>query len=100
MKSMISAAVGAALLGVLALSQPAFAQKTARQCGDEWNAGKATLQASGKTRTAFMAECRGVPAAAAKPATLAKGQYASEAEAKTSCSRIRPSSATCSMAIS
>ena len=91
MKSMFTAAVGAALLGLLAMSQPALAQqKTAKQCSDEWTASKASLQAGGKTRRAFIAECRGVaeaaPSTPAEPATPAKGQYATEAEAKSSCS--------------
>ena len=80
-------AVCAALVGLLALSQSAIAeQKTARQCNDDWSANKASIQASGKTKRVFMAECRGVALAA--PASVvapAKGQYASEAEAKASC---------------
>jgi hypothetical protein len=81
-------AVCAAVVGLLALSQSAVAeQKTARQCNDDWNTNKASIQASGKTKRIFMAECRGValaaPASAAAPAD--KGQYATEAEAKASC---------------
>ncbi len=81
-------AVCAAVVGLLALSQSAVAeQKTARQCNDDWSANKASIQASGKTKRVFMAECRGValaaPASAAAPAD--KGQYATEAEAKASC---------------
>jgi len=81
-------AVCAVLVGLLALSQSAIAeQKTARQCNDDWSANKASIQASGKTKRVFMAECRGValtaPASVAAPAE--KGQYASEAEAKASC---------------
>src|SRR5262249_30376399 len=81
-------AVCAAVVGLLALSQSAIAeQNTARQCNDDWSANKASIQASGKTKRVFMAECRGValaaPASAAAPAE--KGQYATEAEAKASC---------------
>src|SRR5262245_34122921 len=55
-------AVCAALLGLLALSPSAIAeQKTARQCNDDWSANKAAIQASGKTKRVFMAECRGAP---------------------------------------
>ena len=55
----------AALVGLLALSQSAVAQqKTAKQCNDEWSADKAAIQASGKTKRVFVAECRGVPVAA------------------------------------
>src|SRR5258708_27466893 len=83
-------AVCAAVVGLLALSQSAVAeQKTARQCNDDWSANKASIQASGKTKRVFMAECRGValaaPASAAAPAD--KGKYATEAEAKASCPR-------------
>src|SRR5438876_9962990 len=64
----------AAMLGLA--SVPAAAQqKTAKQCNDEWTANKATIQASGKTKKAFVAECRGqataAPAAAPKPGTTA-----------------------------
>ena len=74
----------AALVGLLALSQSAVAQqKTAKQCNDEWTADKAAIQASGKTKRLFVAECRGVPAAVRAAATPAgKDQYATEAEAK------------------
>src|SRR5207253_8127330 len=59
----------AALVGLLAWSQAAIAQqKTARQCNDEWSASKASIQASGKTKRAFVAECRGVPVVARAPA--------------------------------
>jgi hypothetical protein len=80
-------AVCAAVVGLLALSQSAVAeQKPARQCNDDWNANKASIQASGKTKRIFMAECRGVALAAASAAAPAdKGQYATEAEAKASC---------------
>jgi len=87
MKPIFTAAC-AALVGLLALSQSAVAQqKTVKQCNDEWSADRATIQASGKTKRVFVAECRGVPlvarVAAAVPA--AKDQYATEAEAKANC---------------
>jgi hypothetical protein len=78
----------AALVGLLALSQSAVAQqKTVKQCNDEWTAGKAAIQASGKTKRVFVAECRGVPVAARQSAATPAGkdQYATEAEAKTNC---------------
>src|SRR5713101_6435007 len=64
----------AAMLGLA--SVPAAAQqKTAKQCNDEWTANKATIQASGKTKKAFVAECRGqaaaAPTATPKPAATA-----------------------------
>ena len=64
----------AAMLG-LAWSPAAAQQKTIKQCDDEWTANKAAIQASGKTKKVFNAECRGqataAPAAAPKPATTA-----------------------------
>lgn len=83
-----AAAACAALVGLMALSQSAVAQqKTVKQCNDEWAANKAAIQASGKIKRAFVAECRGVPVPAQAPAAvpLGKDQYASEAEAKASC---------------
>ena len=47
--------------------------KTAKECSAEWTASKATIQASGKTKKAFMAECRGQTAAGAPPASAAPG---------------------------
>ena len=46
-------------------------QKTAKQCNDEWTANKATIQASGKTKKVFIAECRGQTTGAAAPAPVA-----------------------------
>jgi hypothetical protein len=58
----------AAMLALASL--PAAAQqKTAKQCNDEWTANKATIQASGKTKKAFVAECRGQAPAATAPAS-------------------------------
>jgi hypothetical protein len=57
-----------AMLGLASL--PAAAQqKTAKQCNDEWTANKATIQASGKTKKAFVAECRGQTPSATAPAS-------------------------------
>jgi len=88
MRKIFTAVLCAASLGLVALSPPAAAQqKTTRQCSDEWAADRAAIQASGKTKRVFVAECRGVPvpAVASRTATLGKGQYATEAEAKGSC---------------
>ena len=64
----------AVMLG-LAWSPAAAQQKTVKQCDVEWTANKAAIQASGKTKKVFNAECRGqataAPAAAPKPATTA-----------------------------
>ena len=86
MKPNVAAALCAALVGLLAWSQSAIAEpKTARQCNSDWAANKASIQASGKTKRAFMAECRGVPIAARPSAAPDKSQYATEAEAKANC---------------
>jgi hypothetical protein len=82
-------AASAALVAVLAWSPPVLAQqKTIKQCRDEWSANTAAIAASGKTQRVFVAECRGVPVparTATVAAELAKGQYATEAEAKAGC---------------
>src|SRR5256885_15120347 len=57
----------AAMLG-LAYAPAAAQQKTVKQCNDEWTANKAAIQASGKTKKAFVAECRGQAATGAAPA--------------------------------
>jgi hypothetical protein len=76
MRPTFTAAACAALVGLLALAQSAGAEpKTARQCNSDWAANKTAIQASGKTKGAFVAECRGI--------TVAPRQ--SEAEAKASC---------------
>jgi len=88
MKARFSVVLCAAALGAMALSPAAFAQqKTAKQCNDEWAADKAAIQASGKTKRVFVAECRGVPVAsrAAAAVSLREGQFAAESEAKASC---------------
>jgi len=89
MKTTFTVAACAALMGLSALAPSAFAeQKTIKQCNDEWAADQAAIAASGKTKQVFVAECRGVPipARTAVAVPLGKGQYASEAEAKTTCS--------------
>lgn len=102
----------AALAAGLVFGAPALAQqKTAKQCNEEWKANEAALQASGKTKKEFVAECRGTapatsgatvpgatqaPAAAPKTATkppatgktgapAAAGQFSTEAQAKAHC---------------
>jgi hypothetical protein len=103
--------LGATVVAIsLLLFAPALAQqqqqKTAKECNAEWTARKTELQASGTTKKAFIAQCRGTaaaapsgttqpPAAGAAPGTPAKpaatgtpaaaGQFASEAQAKGHC---------------
>jgi hypothetical protein len=89
MKPTFAGVAVAAVVGLLALSQSAIAQqKTAKQCNDEWAANKPAIQANGKTKRLFLAECRGLPVpvrSAAVAAPAGKDQYATEAEAKASC---------------
>jgi hypothetical protein len=90
MRSTFIAPLCAAMIGLVAWSQAALAeQKTAKQCGAEWAADKAAIQAAGKTRRTFLAECRGLPPPPIAAMTdLAKGQYRTELEARTSCDHI------------
>jgi hypothetical protein len=69
---LLRCAAAAASIAILAAASQAQ-QKTARACEAEWRANKAAIQGSGKTKKAFMVECRagtGQPAAArqAQPA--------------------------------
>ena len=87
-KMIFTAVFCAASVGLMALAPPAVAQqKTVKQCNDEWVAERAAIQASGKTKPMFLAECRGLPVPARTPGTaaLAQGQYATESEARASC---------------
>jgi hypothetical protein len=85
MRPTFTAAACAALVGLLALAQSAGAEpKTAGQCNSDWAANKTAIQASGKTKGAFVAECRGITVAP-RQSHLDKGQYTTEAEAKASC---------------
>ena len=53
------------IAAVIALAAPAAAQqKSAKECNAEWTANKASIQASGKTKKVYVAECRGVETAA------------------------------------
>jgi hypothetical protein len=96
-----------ALVAVLALPAAVQAQqKSVRQCNAEWTANRAALQASGKLRKDFIAECRGLTANTAtktappdqpreaappprRPATVglatSEGQHATEEAAKAQC---------------
>src|SRR5262249_52005526 len=75
----------AALVGLLALAQSAGAEpKTARQCNSDWVANKTAIQASGKTKRAFVAEGRGITGAP-RQSPLDKGQDPTQARGKTRC---------------
>ena len=74
----IGVACAAALVGIVVCGAPASAQqKTAKQCSEEWKANKASIQASGKTKKAFVTECRGqtVAAAPAQPQPAPAPRY-------------------------
>jgi hypothetical protein len=64
-------AVAATMLVSLAVAPAPASAKTVKACQKEWQADKAAMQAAGKTEKAYVAECRGTPAAAA-PATKTK----------------------------
>jgi hypothetical protein len=62
----IGAACAAVLVAIAVCGVPASAQqKTAKQCAQEWAANKEAIRASGKTKKAYVAECRAQTAAAA-----------------------------------
>jgi hypothetical protein len=87
---MLTIGLCGALVGLTALLQPALAQqKSAKQCNDEWKADKAAIQASGRTKKVFVAECRGIAVEAAKPTRkvtpVGEGQHATESDAKATC---------------
>jgi hypothetical protein len=87
MRLMLITPLCAALAGSVTWQVALAQQKTAKECSSEWAAEKAAIQATGKTKRVFIAECRGLPATSKvtpSPA-LASGQFRSEAEAKASC---------------
>ena len=63
----------AASIVVLATASQAQ-QKTAKACEAEWRANKAAIQGAGKTKKAFMVECRSGAAAAAPSTEPAQAQ--------------------------
>ncbi len=67
----------AVLASMAILAAPSQAQqKSAKACDAEWNANKASIQGSGKTKKAFMIECRAGtgPVAQAPSETAPVGQ--------------------------
>ncbi len=68
----------AAVASIAILSTASQAeQKTAKACEAEWRANKASIQGSGKTKKAFIVECRsgtGQAAAAPSPTAAAPAQ--------------------------
>jgi hypothetical protein len=62
------ATICAALAGASVLSAPAFAQKTEKECQDEWRANRAANQAAKITEKDYVTKCR-AGTTAAQPAT-------------------------------
>jgi hypothetical protein len=68
-RRLIGAAWCAVVVGLLAVPGSAWAQqKTVKECNAEWTANKAAIQASGKRKKDFIAECRGTAQSTATPA--------------------------------
>jgi hypothetical protein len=72
MRTRIVSALATATLVSFAFAAVPASAKTVKECQTAWRADKAAMQAAGKTEKAYVAECRGV-AAAAKPAAAAAG---------------------------
>jgi hypothetical protein len=70
MRTRIVSALATATLVSFAFAAVPASAKTVKECQTAWRADKAAMQAAGKTEKAYVAECRGV-AAAAKPAAAA-----------------------------
>ena len=76
-RRLIGVAWCAVVVGLLAAPGSLWAQqKTVKECNAEWTANKAAIQASGKRKKDFMAECRGTAQTTTAPATAAPAQPA------------------------
>jgi hypothetical protein len=68
-RRLIGVAWCAVVVGLIAAPGSVWAQqKTVKQCNEEWTANKAAIQASGKRKKDFIAECRGTAQTTAAPA--------------------------------
>lgn len=66
-----AAAIGAALIGLLAVSSEGMAQpKPTTECQKEWQASKAANLARGVTERVYMDQCRGGGISALRAATF------------------------------
>jgi len=72
MRIRIFAVLATAMLAGLALTSAPASAKTVKACQQEWQADKVAMQAAGKTEKAYVAECRGKPAASAAAASKPK----------------------------
>jgi hypothetical protein len=83
-KRLIGVAWCAVVVGLLAAPGSLWAQqKTVKECNEEWTANKAAIQASGKRKKDFIAECRGTAPSAAAPAPAQPAPGAPSAGTKT-----------------
>lgn len=76
----------AAAASIAILSAASHAEtKTAKACEAEWKANKAAMQGAGKTKKAFMVECRSgaAPSAAAPSPNAAQAQAPAPARTRT-----------------
>jgi hypothetical protein len=81
MRALVSFAIGAALLALVAPFSPTVAQqKTVKACQEEWRANKAANQAKGITEKSYVEQCR-TGAATAQPAQPAPTPAATPAPA-------------------
>jgi hypothetical protein len=70
-RRLIGVAWCAVVVGLLVAPGSVWAQqKTVKQCNEEWTANKAAIQASGKRKKDFIAECRGTAQSTAAPAPM------------------------------
>ena len=84
MKALAVMLAGSAMLAMIGASQPAWSeQKTAKACAEEWRANKDANKAKGITEKAYVAECRGGPAAAQPAAAPAAAPKATTGTAPT-----------------
>jgi hypothetical protein len=68
-RRLIGVAWCAVVVGLIAAPGSVWAQqKTVKQCNEEWTANKTAIQASGKRKKDFIAECRGTAQTTAAPA--------------------------------
>jgi hypothetical protein len=71
------------IAGFVSLSLvPALAQQTAKACEERWKSEKTSIQASGKKKKDFIAECRGVGPTVTAPARTTPASTGSNVSAK------------------
>jgi len=87
MRVQFGAAICSAMIGIVVLSSPSFAQrKTVRGCQEEWRANKTANQVAGVTEKAYVEKCRAGSATvqpAAKPAAAPAKPAATRSDTRT-----------------